>query len=220
MATHTPPNALLFLSSTCPFCPTVLKNLGELVKRGEIGQLTVINIEQHPETASQYRVRSVPWVRLGPFDLDGLRSEAELSLWAKRVDRPEGLGDYLNELLSMGSLAKAVQFVQADPSRLIALIPLISNPETDLQVRVGVGALMEELQGAPMLERLVDPLGALIAHQEARIRSDAAHYLGLTRQPKAIPLLEKFAADANSVVQEIATEALAGLVQKQSGQEK
>ena len=65
----------MLLGTHCPYCPTVLKELGELVKSGVIGKLVVVNIEQHPEVARELGVRSVPWVRIGPFELEGLRSE-------------------------------------------------------------------------------------------------------------------------------------------------
>ena len=79
---HTPPDALLLKTSSCPHCPIVLKALQALEAEGSIGELTVINIEDQPELADELGVRSVPWTRIGPFELAGLRTEQELRDWS------------------------------------------------------------------------------------------------------------------------------------------
>lgn len=205
------PDALLLLTSACPFCPTVLKALSELVKGGQIGRLEVINLERHPEVAQTYKVRSVPWVRLGPYELDGLRSEAELKQWAERAGTPEGAAAYLSELLATGGLAKVTELVNQDAVHLDALALLVGDTETDLHVRLGIGALLEEMQGSPSLARLVEPLTKLAESPEARIRGDAAHFLALTRDPRVPAILERLVEDTDPSVREVAAEALAGL---------
>lgn len=210
-ASRPAPHALLLLTSSCPFCPTVLKALNELVKSGAIGRLEVINLDRHPEAATTYNVRSVPWVRLGPYELDGLRSEAELRQWAERAGTPEGAAAYLSELLATGGLAKVTELVNQDGVHLDALALLVGDPETDLHVRLGIGALLEEMQGSPALARLVEPLARLADSPEARIRGDAAHFLALTRDARVRPILERLARDTDQSVREVATESLEGL---------
>ncbi|BAU47377.1 hypothetical protein SVA_0798 [Sulfurifustis variabilis] len=205
------PDALLLLTSACPFCPTVLKGLSELVKTGEIGRLEVINLDQHPEAAARHKVRSVPWVRLGPYELDGLRSEAELKQWAERTGTPEGAAAYLSELLATGELAKVTDLVNQDSVHLDALALLLGDTETDLHVRLGIGALLEGMQGSPVLARLVEPLARLAESPEARIRGDAAHFLALTRDPRVPPILARLARDADPGVREVAAEGVATL---------
>lgn len=202
------PDALLLLTSACPFCPTVLKALTELVKGGQIGRLEVINLDRHPEAAQTHKVRSVPWVRLGPYELDGLRSEAELKQWAERAGTPEGAAAYLSELLATGGLAKVTELVNQDAVHLDALALLVGDTETDLHVRLGIGALLEEMQGSPSLARLVEPLTKLAESPEARIRGDAAHFLALTRDPRVPPILERLMKDADPSVRDVATESL------------
>ena len=50
----------MLLGTHCPYCPTVLKGLGELVKSGVVGKLEAVNIELHPDIARALGVRSVP----------------------------------------------------------------------------------------------------------------------------------------------------------------
>ena len=207
--TSTPPEALLVVSDTCPFCPTVLAGLTALVKSGHLMRLEVVNIEHHPDTAAALGVRSVPWVRLGPFELDGLRSPAELKLWADRAGSATGMAAYANELLATGGLAKLIELCRRDARYLDAIPALIGDTDTDLHIRLGIGALFEELRGQKLLGHLVNDLGELTTVIDARTRSDACHYLSLTGDRRAIPYIEALLTDNEATVREVAQESLA-----------
>jgi hypothetical protein len=205
------PDALLLLTTSCPFCPTVLQGLSELVKAGHIGRLEVVNIESHPEIARHHGVRSVPWVRLGPFELDGLRSQAELATWAKRAGTTDGMADYFGELLAAGGLNKVLELLQRDARGLEAVLLLLTRPDTTLHVQLGIGAIMEDLRGTAALQDSVDRLGALTTSDEPRLRGDAAHYLALSESPRAIAHVRRLLTDPNEHVREVAQESLATL---------
>lgn len=206
-----PPDALLYIANGCPHCPTVLQGLSELVKSGAIGRLEVVNITRHPEAAQRAGVRAVPWLRLGPFILTGLRAPAELARWAQRADSREGMVEYLGELLTEGNLAEVRATLARAPQTAAALVRLLGDPEAELQVRLGVAAVIEDLQGSATLAGLVDDLGALTRHADARIRLDAAHALGLSRAPAARAWLETLREDSDADVREEAAESLAAL---------
>lgn len=205
------PDALMLLTASCPFCPTVLAALAELVKTGRIGRLEVVNIESHPEVAQHFGVRSVPWVRIGSFELDGLRSKAELEQWALRAGTREGVAQYLGELLATGGFNKVLAHLARVPQDLEALLLLLANPETDLHVQLGIAAVMEELQGSAALQSIVDQLGAFVTSPEPRLRGDACHYLALSGSPRAIPYVRQLLADPDPHVREVAQESLATL---------
>lgn len=205
------PDALLFLTASCPFCPTVLEGLTALLKTGRIGRLEVINLERYPQSARELGVRSVPWVRIGAFELEGLRSPAELEVWASRAGTQDGMAEYLKELLAGGELPKAVRMVSGNRDHFRALLRLLSNPETDLHVRLGIGALMESLQGSPALQQMIEALGEISLHPEPHIRSDACHYLSLTEHPAAQPYIEARLNDDQAQVREVAAESLKDL---------
>jgi hypothetical protein len=214
MPNESPPDALLLLTQSCAFCPAMLESLSHLVKAGHIGKLEVVNIERHPEAAQERGVRSVPWVKLGPFELDGLRTQAELALWAERAGTAEGVAEYVRELLATGGLKKLIELVTRDPVYLDALPILLVDADAELQVRLGLGALMEELQNQPVLARLVAPLGKLTEDERAPIRSDACHYLALSGNLKALPYVERLLQDSDETVREVAQESLASLQNK------
>jgi thiol-disulfide isomerase/thioredoxin len=198
----------MLLGTHCPYCPTVLKGLSELVKSGAVGKLEAVNIEQHPDIARALGVRSVPWVRIGPFELEGLRSEKELRTWAEVAGTETGYASYLDELLSSGRIDRAIKLVQRNPDAIKALLVLFSDPETQLNTRIGISAIIENLAGGELLRGIVDRLGELSRHDDPRIRGDAAHYLGLTGSDKAAVYIEPLANDVDADVRAVARESL------------
>ncbi len=212
MSEQTTPDALLCLSSQCPHCPAMLQSLADLVKQGRLGRLEVVNLERRPEIGHALEVRSVPWVRIGAFELTGTLGRAELDSWVERAGRPEGMADYFHHMLKEGALAQVIRVVRRDPDSLAALLPIVAAPEMGIHVRVGAGAVFEEFAGQAPLQAIVDQLGALVRSQDGRVRADACHYLGLTRSERARPYLEICLPDTDASVREIAEESLAELV--------
>ena len=208
MSTTHSPDVLLFIASQCPHCSTVLSGLADLLKRGLIGRLEAINIEGHPESAQALGVRSVPWLRVGLFQLTGARSLAELEIWARRAVSADGISDAFHDLLKQADLAQVLQLIQAEPARLAALLPIVANPEASLNVKLGVGVVFEEFAGQPALRQLVADLGELTQHEDARVRADASHLLSLTQTAEAQPWLLARLQDENAEVREIAAESL------------
>ncbi len=205
---QSPPDALLLMGTHCPYCPTVLKGLQSLSASGIIGTVEMVNIEEYPEVARKLGVRSVPWVRIGPYELDGLRSEAELREWAEKAGTANGLADWLNELLGSGKLDKAREQLERNPEVIDALMMLFANPDTGLNTRIGISALIEELEGSPLLREQIDRLGELAHHPETHIRGDACHYLSLTGSPRAKSLIEPLLNDPEQDIRTLAEESL------------
>lgn len=203
-----PPSALLFIASACPHCPTVLQALSDLIKSGDISQLNVFNLQHTPEEAAKYNVRSVPWLKIGPFELVGLRSKSEIKDWIKRIDDPDAMGDYFTELMTTGEMDKVQQIVAKSPETFSTLIHLIADSKTTLSARIGVGAIMEEFAGQQILKDNIEPLAELTKHKEALVRNDVCFYLGLSRDKKAKPFIEALLNDENDEVKEVAAEAL------------
>lgn len=203
-----PADALLFLSSHCPHCPAVLAGLSDLVKRGVIGRLEVVNLEARPEAGASHGVRSVPWLRLGPFTLTGARAPGELETWARRAEGDGGMADAFHDLLKTGDLQQVLALIADDPARLSALLPIVGNPEASMNVRLGAGVALEEYAGSQALAALVPALGDLSRHGDARVRADACHYLGLAPGEAANAWLSARLEDENGDVREIAREAL------------
>jgi len=203
-----PPNALLFIATGCQHCPAVLQALSDLVKAGEISQLEITNIQHAADKADEYQVRSVPWVKIGPFELVGLRTKTELQKWINRVDDTDAMADYFSQLMLAGEINKVHQMLEKAPETFSALIELIGDEKTTLSVRIGVGAVLEEFSGSKLLKEHISSLAKLTHHKETRIRNDACFYLGLSHDEEARQYIEPLANDSNAEVREIAEDAL------------
>ncbi|MDV3239731.1 MAG: HEAT repeat domain-containing protein [Gammaproteobacteria bacterium] len=205
------PDALLLIANGCPHCPTVLAGLSELIKQGRLGRLEVVNITVRPDVAQAHGVRGVPWLRLGPFELTGLRSPAELARWVERSASPQGMADYFSELFDEGRLADVAAMVERDPQHAAVLVALLGDPEAALQVRLGAAAAIEHLEGSAALRAMTERLAELTRHADARVRADACHALALGHDPGARPHIEALLQDPDAVVREVAAESLATL---------
>jgi len=208
---RSPQEALMLLGTHCPHCPSVLGSLSELVKQGVIAQLEVVNLEQRPEIASELGVRSVPWVKIGQFEFSGLHSKAELQAWAELARSEQGMTKYIEQLLGEGEVQQVLEMIDKEHSLLHALIGLVSDADAKINARIGAGVVMEDYEGKPELLALIPELGKLTRHEDARVRSDACHYLSLTHDVSVKQYIEPLLDDEHEEVREVAEESLAEL---------
>ena len=186
----------------------MLEVLSRLVKKGDIGSLHIVNIAAQPEFARQQNIRSVPWLRIGPFVLQGLHNQQEIETWLARSRSEEGIQTYLTEMLSNGELSIVSRAVEQSPQIIKMFIPLISDEQTNINVRLGIGAIIEDLAGQAELATILPELIELLHHNRARVRSDAAHFLSFIKSPLAIAALKSCLDDTDSDVREIARESI------------
>jgi len=208
MSQRQTPDALLLIATGCAHCPVVLEGLSQLLKQGHIGRLEVINIVEHPEAAQAIGTRSVPWTRIGPFELEGLLSPKELSDWTDLARRDEGLATYFNHLLETQRPHHVSALLQREPASLSTLLGLLASDKTPMTVRIGIGVVLEELQGSDLLAGALPDLFELARSSKANLRADAAHFLGLTGNTDASPMLQTLLQDEQADVREIAADAL------------
>ncbi|MDJ0741379.1 MAG: HEAT repeat domain-containing protein [Gammaproteobacteria bacterium] len=201
----------LLIAPGCPHCTAALAALADLVKQDTIGRLDIINIASHPDAAEARGVRGVPWLRIGPFELSGAHSREELQTWIDRAGSRDGLRSYLSEGLAAGQLGSVTSACRRSAELRPPLLDLAADLDTPFAVRIGVGAVLEDLAGDGLLVDLVDAIAALAASAQPQVRADAAHYLGLAGSPAARARLRELLDDPDREVREIAAESLAQL---------
>lgn len=204
------PDAEILIAPGCPHCGAVLDAVTALVKAGRVSRLVTVNLAHHPEVATEYGVRGVPWTRIGPFELPGSHTATELRDWADRAATPEAFPAALAELLGDGALDATTRACRRDPRLVPALVTLAGDLDTPYAVRVGVGAVIEELAGSGLLGPAESALLALAQDEHAPVRADAAHYLGMLDTPAARARLAVLSNDSDAEVREIANESLSG----------
>jgi len=211
VSSPTPPDVLLLIATGCAICPVVHKLLAQLNDKGKIANFEVVNISQQPQLAMEHGVRSVPWFRIGELEFQGMHSAAELEYWVSHALSDEGIQRYLSEELEAGHLPAIEQLIRRHPDWLRISLSVISDMQSPIQARIGLGAVFEGLQGDPLLHRVVPALSQLSRHADPRVRGDACYYLGLSGAADARPALTACAQDPDPEVREIASEALASL---------
>jgi thioredoxin-like negative regulator of GroEL len=204
----TPPTVLMLMGIRCPYCGPMMLILTELMKAGKIAELRIVNIEIATELAAELGVRSVPWLQIGPFELAGSRTKQELSLWLERASSFDGITDYLEEVLAEGNIAYARKLITRYPQALENVIDLMADPEAKINVRLGVGVIIEEMAESEQFKTVIPRLLEYLANDDARIRGDACHYLSLTRDTSYIPQIEQLLSDESEEVREIAQDSL------------
>ncbi len=202
------PLALLFTTPACPHCPGVKQALSQLRAEGLVAALEVVDAATETGRARALGVRGVPWLKLGAFEFEGRMSLGELRHWAQLAARPDGLKTYFFEMLKSGRRAKVEQALRDDPACGVLLAQLVTDPEAGMAVRLGIGAVLEELQGSGVTGPMAPPLARTLAHADARDRADIAHFLSLIGGEAAREALRGCLDDPDSEVREIARDVL------------
>ena len=205
------PDALLLVSPACNYCKGMRQFLTEFANSNALASLAVVDISEQPEIAEQLGVRSVPWLLLGEFVFEGAHTPGEISKWIDVSKQENGWPDYLAHLLATGQLSLAERLVQDKPERVVALIELARNAQTEMNIRIGIAAILESQQGLQAVHELIPLLADMAESEQATIRADACHFLALTGSAEAIPVLRKCINDTDPSVREIASEGIAEL---------
>ena len=158
MSNTTVPDAELMIATGCTHCPVVLAGLADLIKAGQIGRLEVINIAQRPQLAEERGVRAVPWLRIGPFELSGMHSRSELAEFARQAGSETRMMAYLRDSLETGELDRVIAVCRRSPELLPPLLALAGDLDTPFAVRIGVGAVLEDLATDGLLSDSVEDI--------------------------------------------------------------
>ena len=202
------PAVKMLMGQHCTFCGPMMQILTDLMKSGQIEELRIINIEKQPEIAQELDVRSVPWLQIGPFELSGARSKQEILEWLQRASSFDGISDYLDEVLAEGNISFANRLIDRYPQAMENVIDLMEDAEAKINVRLGVGVIIEERAASEGFKAVIPRLLDYLSDDDARVRGDACHYLSLTNDSSYIPQIQALLQDESDEVREIAQDSL------------
>jgi hypothetical protein len=204
------PDALLLMTAGCPHCPAALQSLTLLLKENMIGRLEIVNVAIHTDEAETRGVKSVPWIQIGPYEIEGVSSPGKLRELAKGVNDDAVFDAWLLETLKAGHRQKYESLVRREPHRIHALARLMRNPETSMAIRLGIGAVLEELHGTSLAEPLIPALGEMLESDDKLLKADACHFLTLIGGEGVRHSMQECKNDADPEIREMAEEWLAG----------
>ena len=197
----------LFITSQCPNCAAMIQLVSSLVKHADIPNIEIINIEAE-QTADIPAIRSVPTLEIDTLLFTGVYTKNELD---PIINGFKAGGDYhqlTGYLLANGQLNQVEKLLEAHPEAYPGLMVHIANPESPMQVRVGVAAILESIPESAEFQRMSHQLLELSYHKDDRIRTDAAYFLTLCNSEKALKRLHELVDDPNHEVAEIAKDAI------------
>lgn len=202
------PSALLLTSTHCPHCHVLQDLLQQRYQHSTPGLLQIINIDDSPDVARSHQVRSVPWLKLGSFEFDGVMTPAELDHWIGLTSQTDASSYYLEHLLADGKLTKAIAWIEKNNESLGSLLLLMVKDDVKMNVRIGIGAIMEHFENTRELTNIIPLLTPLANHTSATVRADVCHYLMLSHSERVIPIIQSMLIDEDAQVREIARESL------------
>ena len=203
-----PAEIWVLVSPYCTNCPKVVETVIALASTNPLISTFIIDVQYFKELADEYDIKSVPATIIDQqLVLIGQVTQEKLSeLLAQRgtlnYDR-----ELIRSLIERGQISRAADLICKGKGRE-AILSLFE--EGDLSMRMGVLVVFEEaLENGPGAVRgMVPQLIELLSHEDGRIRGDIADLLGKIGDPRAIPHLERLAADPDPDVMEASAEAL------------
>ncbi len=135
-----------------------------------------------------------------------------MSINTENFNLKKMIADYMDD----GFLDNIVDMFKHDKNLYAYIGELMSDKR--IMVRIGVSALLETLQkeDSDNISRAIPSIIPLLEDQNPMLRGDAAHLLGITGHPDAIPFLKKSLKDKHALVSAIAKEALEEIESKLS----
>ena len=186
----------------------MIRLLSEMLKKGTIPQLEMINIGVNPLAATEFNIRSVPSLLIGEKILTGVLTETEITELLSENQDNNSLTDYYNDAFEQGQLEDVIEDLDIKIDKLTHLLEMLCDTDTPLTSRIAISAIFEHFEKSPALHSLIPALCAQTQNDSKSVRADVAHLLGLTGNQEAIPCLEQLAKDAFDDVRETALEAL------------
>jgi hypothetical protein len=197
----------LFVMQDCHVCPQMERIFHDLKLQGEITEVKVFDVKEHPQLAQQYHIRSVPHYMINGIAFSGLKSQTEI-LKLLHSGEEQNLQLWIAEQLAEGQLSEVETRVIQQPQARQALVQLLEDIDTPLMVRIGLTAVIESLAEHGVFTDFESRFIQLANHPQDRIAIDALYYLQLLSSPSSLEKLSEIAKNGRSELQLQAQELL------------
>jgi hypothetical protein len=205
-----PAKLKLYVSSTCTFCPAVVKNLCSLVLQNPHIKLMIIDGVLFFEMADTDHIRSVPTLILDDrFRWTGTVDHAELLNTIQNRDPSQLSADTFSTMISDGGAYGLAEMMLKEGCIFPAFIDLLTHEA--FSTRLGAMAAAEELveRRMSLAVHMAAPLVQRFEQRSDAVKGDILYIIGAAGDYRSLSFLNKISSgDYSEEVKEAAREAL------------
>ncbi len=203
----------LYVSSMCPHCPAMVRQVYPLCLENRNLKLSIIDGPAFPELAEADNIKSLPtlildndfrWTALVDVDelvqIIGSRNPAELGVAS------------LKGMIQDGNAYDLSEMMVSEKKIFPAFVELLVHPE--FSVRLGAMAAIEDVaeRAGSLAGQVVVPLMDLFDHLDDQIKGDILYVIGVCGDKRAVSFLESVATvTQNEELREAAEDALGAI---------
>ncbi|MBW2513032.1 MAG: thioredoxin family protein [Deltaproteobacteria bacterium] len=205
-----PAKLKLYVSSTCTFCPAVVRKLCSLVLQKPHIQLTIIDGVLFFEMADTDHIRSVPTLILDDrFRWTGTVDHAELLNTIQNRNPSQLSADTFAAMISDGDAYRLAEMMLKEECIFPAFIDLLTHEA--FSTRLGAMAAAEEIveRRMSLAVHMAAPLAQRFEQQGDAVKGDILYIIGAAGDYRSLGFLNKISAgDYSKEVKEAAEDAL------------
>ena len=203
----------LYVSSMCPHCPAMVRQIFPLCLANSNLKLAIIDGPAFPELAGTDKVKSLPTLLLdGNFRWTASVETDELLQVIGSRDPAELGPAALKGMIQDGNAYSLSEMMVSAGKIFPAFVELLIHPE--FSVRLGAMAAIEDVveNAKSIAGQVVAPLMERFDQAEETIKGDILYVLGACGNEKAVTFLESVAATSqNDELKEAAEDALGAI---------
>jgi len=206
----------VFISTQCPHCPHVLRQLIPLAHFSRKCSITVIDCMLFPEMAAEHKVQAVPTLILSDqYRLTGFVELTEILNLLEKSDASLLSTEQCRRMLKEGQAESLAQMMMKAGQVFPAFVPLITDAEWS--VRLGAMVVMEELTewNREKVGGVLNELWKDFSTHDVTIQGDILHLVSALGDEKWIPRLRSLLeAQPREELRTVIQEVMEGLKQK------